>query len=1032
MKRIISFILAIIMLISIVPVDLAYANDAVDAPVAQGKIKVEYKDSNTNAAIDPKYQLKGQEYPAEKNGDMNTVIKNEVFDMGKAPKFLGYKIKSITTAPVPNPPATANYTKDGDYTVIYTYDKLDDIKGPLELKPTDEFPDGYVAVKFFADESNNRGEFSENKTVVVYAVNPINTEIDKDAKTLKGKKADGSAINLEFPTYSVKDDFKATWKTNDTAPWVMNPNDAIKADKKIDVNKLGQQQDITFTAQYTEVNKPGNCLTEDDLKAQFEEAIDPMFENIKNKDGVYLGKYDKANKKVTVAIIDKTKPFKELKGTGLVAGIKDLLKNHNLIKYQVGNQEERDLKAIESVSADDTTLIQNLAQIVGSDIGNEIAGAGKSISTLADFIGKSVTLKLTVQEPNCEGNAVELTYTIEGKEAVSSILKDKLTPQDIKVWKGDTIDWEMGVNKDETGLTDTQKEQIKDEFSTLENGVKKTKGKAQFEDASKTPRDSKAVSSKPFEGTIKVTFSDGSELLVKNQNLYVSELMTGKDNQNAPEDAITVQFLLGNGVKANKGTETLEGPKLYETYKVKPNLDLDNYKLGTNKTIFATINPESTNTAKFKNIVWTPESHVATEKNNKFTATATELFIMKHTFKLIDKDNNNAEINALPKVLTDKLPKDETVAKGETYTPAKLDAIKEVKDGDNFYDYTFGNWNPTSAKDEDKTFVGTWTREQSTSEKPAINKVTPGDKDITGKGKKGAEIEVTIPGVKDSIKTKVNQNGDWTVKVPEDKKLKTGEEIVVTQKELGKKPNSDNTKVGEGPKPQPMPTPEYNPWWHIYSGSTKTEAKKETKKETKTVAPEAKYGLEIAAPYLSPKFTDVPADLATAVEYLATRGIMVGTSETTFSPKSSMTRAMVVATLYRISADKNFTKVEKAFTDVKSSDWFYEAVLWAKKNGIVAGYEEGDFKPNKNVSRQEFAVIIMKFLKDHGIDMPKVEEFKYSDEKEIPTWSKDAVELMKKIGLIEGLDGTNYKPYGEYSRGELAETLYKLIQFATK
>ena len=176
----------------------------------------------------------------------------------------------------------------------------------------------------------------------------------------------------------------------------------------------------------------------------------------------------------------------------------------------------------------------------------------------------------------------------------------------------------------------------------------------------------------------------------------------------------------------------------------------------------------------------------------------------------------------------------------------------------------------------------------------------------------------------------------------------------------------------------------------------------------------------------------MPAELKSAVEYLATRGIMVGTSEDKFSPKSSITRAMVVATLYRISADKNFTKVEKPYTDVKSSDWFYEAVLWAKKNGIVAGYEEGDFRPNKNVSRQEFAVIIMKFLKDHGINMPMVEEFKYSDEKEIPEWSKDAVELMKKVGLIGGKDDENYKPYGEYSRGELAETLYKLIQFATK
>ncbi|MDK8275868.1 MAG: S8 family serine peptidase [Peptoniphilus duerdenii] len=264
----------------------------------------------------------------------------------------------------------------------------------------------------------------------------------------------------------------------------------------------------------------------------------------------------------------------------------------------------------------------------------------------------------------------------------------------------------------------------------------------------------------------------------------------------------------------------------------------------------------------------------------------------------------------------------------------------------------------------------------------------------------------------------------------------------VKPEEPEKKPDEPGTTEVPGTKQEnpekpivPGPVPPIGGDWRYpqipyinnFFGTTDT-----AKKETKPAAPEAKYGLEIAEPYLNPKFTDVPAELKSAVEYLATRGIMVGTSEDKFSPKSSMTRAMVVATLYRISADKNFTKVEKAFTDVKSSDWFYEAVLWAKEKGIVAGYEEGDFRPNKNVSRQEFAVIIMKFLKDHGINMPMVEEFKYSDEKEIPEWSKDAVELMKKVGLIGGKDDENYKPYGEYSRGELAETLYKLIQFATK
>lgn len=559
---------------------------------------------------------------------------------------------------------------------------------------------------------------------------------------------------------------------------------------------------------YVASAKPAVCKNPKVLQKEFEEAIDPMFENIKKKDGVYLGEYDKANKKVTVAIIDKTKPFSELKGTGLVAGIKDLLKNHNLIKYQVGNQSARDLKAIEKASGNEQELVNNLAQIVGSDIGVEINGQGSNINTLADFIDKKITLKLTVQEPDCENNPVELTYTIEGKEAISSILKGKLSPQDIKVWKGEPIDWEMGVKKDETGLTAKQIEQIKDEFSTVENGVKKA-GKAKFEDATTPARDSNAVSAKPFEGNIKVKFSDGSELLVEKQNLYVSEHMTGSKNANAPEDAIEVQFLLGNGVKAKKGeTEFIgaETPVVYETYKVKPNLNLDKYKLPSNQNIFESINPQVTDASKFRDVVWSPSNHVVTENNKEFTATATESFIMKHKFRLLDKDNSNEEIAALPEVLTKKLPEVKTVAKDETYIPKELAPIKNVKEGENYYDYTFENWAPTSAMNEDRTFVGTWTREQSTSEKPIIDQPTEGDDKITGKGEPGSKVVVKDKDGKTIGETTVKEDKTWEVPVPKDKSLKKGDKVTVEQTEKGKKPNTNDTTV-KGKKTPTPPTP---------------------------------------------------------------------------------------------------------------------------------------------------------------------------------------------------------------------------------
>ncbi|WP_455258515.1 SHIRT domain-containing protein, partial [Peptoniphilus asaccharolyticus] len=583
MKRIISFILAILMLISIVPVDLAYTKDA---PKEQGKIKVEYKDSKTNAAIDRKYQLKDQEYPTEKTGNKDEAIKDEVFVKDKAPKFLGYNIKSITTAPVPNPPATANYTKDGDYTVIYTYDKLDDIIGP------EKFPDGYVAVKFFADDSaNDRGEFTGKTKAVVYAVNPINTEIDKDAKTLKGNKADGSEHNVTFPEYTVKDDFKATWKINDTDPWKMNPENAIGADKKIDVNKLGGRLDLTFTAQYTEVKKPGNCLTEDKLQAQFEEAANPMFDKVGSKEGVYIGHFDKAKKEVTVYIIDKTQGAKEISGTGLIAGLTELYKNNYLTKIKVGNRTEQDLKKLAEAAPNSGMTVEQLFKFtIGSDLLNAVQDDGNKTGKLADFIDKNVVLKLTIQQPGCD-NAVVVEYTVSGKEAAASKLKDKLDTQDIKVWVGDTIDWKNGVKikddaQDKAALEKVLKEELAKANAKVEdlgeNGTIAEPKTARKSDAQNLPNGKK--------GNLKVTFSDGSTLVVNGQTLYVAgsknKVVEGDDTNtivpgNLPDNKVAVKFLLGEGVKIGDKNGDKTTPVLYETYYVKPNTGLEKSDIPT-------------------------------------------------------------------------------------------------------------------------------------------------------------------------------------------------------------------------------------------------------------------------------------------------------------------------------------------------------------------------------------------------------------------------------------------------------------------
>ena len=874
-------------------------------------------------------------------------------------------------------------------------------------------------------------------------------------KTYYVKPGTGLAVG-DFPTTTGKN-AEIVKQANHKDPIKWNTNELTKTFTNGETGSFVASADLAV------------CKTSQALQKEFEDAIDPMFENIKKKDGVYLGKYDKANKKVTVAIIDKTKAFSELKGTGLVAGIKDLLKNYNLIKYQVGNQPARDLKAIEKASGTEQELVNNLAQIVGADIGNEINGQGNNINTLADFIDKKITLKLTVQEPDCEANKVTLTYTIEGKEAISSILKGKLSPQDIKVWKGDTIDWEMGVKKDETGLTEAQKEQIKDEFSKVENGVK-TVGKAKFEDATTPVRDSKAASVNPFIGNIKVTFSDGSELLVEQQNLYVSELMTGKNNENAPDDAIEVKFLLGKGVKATKGATEIKGaetPVVYETYKVKPKLNLDEYKLGTNKTIFVSINAESMDKVKYSDIVWTPADHVVTKTNKEFTANATEAFIMKHEFKLLDKDNNNAEITVLPQVLKDRLPADKTVAKGKTYIPENLAPIKEVKDGEIFYDYTFVKWELKSDKDGDKTFLGTWTREQSKSAKPQIKTPIEGDKVIEGKGKPGSDIEVTIPGVKDPIHTTVDNNGKWKVDVPKDKELKSGEKIVAKQTEKGKKP-SESTAIVETDKPSCMtPAPEMNPVydsdeyitgrgipgavievryrdypilrtkvdtfgeWEVYTPYPLEDEQfvyarqiKEPCDPSVWVSEEIRYDYEYwrkddkkEEPKKPVEIKKVwtPAELNARDHFSYIKGY----GDNTFGPNRTITRAEVAMIFARLSINQSVSGAPQ-FKDVKAGDWYKTAVDIVARQGVVKGYEDGTFRPNQPITRREFAAIAARYA--GNIDT-------WRTFRDVPStdWAYTLINRVGGAGWITGYEDNTFRPNNNITRAEVVAIVNRML-----
>ena len=164
------------------------------------------------------------------------------------------------------------------------------------------------------------------------------------------------------------------------------------------------------------------------------------------------------------------------------------------------------------------------------------------------------------------------------------------------------------------------------------------------------------------------------------------------------------------------------------------------------------------------------------------------------------------------------------------------------------------------------------------------------------------------------------------------------------------------------------------------------------------------------------------------VQYVYENGLMLGTSVNAFSPKLSVTRAMIVTTLYRMAGCPDVAGISP-FRDVDSvSGYCGKAVLWATRCGLAAGYEDGTFRPNDSVSRQEFAVFLARYIDLAGLTLPLLRPYTaFADEAGIYSYAADAVRLLYCGGVIGGKDGNCFDPLGTATRAEAAAMLHRLL-----
>lgn len=188
------------------------------------------------------------------------------------------------------------------------------------------------------------------------------------------------------------------------------------------------------------------------------------------------------------------------------------------------------------------------------------------------------------------------------------------------------------------------------------------------------------------------------------------------------------------------------------------------------------------------------------------------------------------------------------------------------------------------------------------------------------------------------------------------------------------------------------------------------------------------YGVGYKNP--APAFTDITGHWAADnILFAASRGLLSGTSDTTFSPGTGMTRGMFVTALGRLAGINPDSYKTGKFTDVKADAYYAPYVNWAAQTGIVTGVTATTFAPDTNINREQMAVIMKNYAAKLGYDLPQtLKAVTFADNANISSWAKDAVRAMQQAGILAGKNGNKFDPKGTATRAEVATVLRRFVE----
>ncbi|MBR4205516.1 MAG: S-layer homology domain-containing protein, partial [Clostridia bacterium] len=183
-------------------------------------------------------------------------------------------------------------------------------------------------------------------------------------------------------------------------------------------------------------------------------------------------------------------------------------------------------------------------------------------------------------------------------------------------------------------------------------------------------------------------------------------------------------------------------------------------------------------------------------------------------------------------------------------------------------------------------------------------------------------------------------------------------------------------------------------------------------------------------------FADVTSDSPAYddIRFVYENGIMNGVSDMLFDPHGSLTRGMIVTILWRIEGRPEIG-YSGTFSDVPAGEWYTDGVEWAASHGIVLGFGDGTYGPDKPVTREQVAVILYRYAQFKGVDTSVGEDtniLSYDDAFDISSWAFPAMQWACGTDILDSGNTAAIRPGEPASRAEIARAIRVYLEDAAK